>query len=717
MIPKNIKREHILKAMKEIEKLEIPKARHSKKFLLEYNDKHYYPKYVISLANKYANGKALDSSEFSGGNESNNFLSYLGFKVVGIQSLEKPTPKPSKNNDEIHHRKTAHDERCPICKETVRALLKKIYGTVKTNYKFEIGTNPQNLRNSPRYDNIKEIYEALQNYRGFKKFVKAKTLPNCDFFVPNPGFIVEFDESQHFTVPRKTALKHYPEKLELGFERKRWVGLCERINAKDNDPRYRDEQRAWYDTLRDFMPEIKGLNPTVRIFAKDFVWCSLDPNNPRDVEKFKSMITQTDRTAQLRIVLCVPKKQSDTKRVKWEKDVKDFAKENGANLIVFPEGYIKCKFDDAVSKVKARSEEMGMAILTGVETEEGYQLSVFYNPNPENGETKEHIYIKHSSADKLAYEWPKYKGKDDAMFDPIIFRGRKIGVMICHDMFFPLITHTLVDHGAEVLVDLTGGNVNSRKWNNIIKARSIEIGGTFLCTMGYEPNENGKSFCVVYENGKCVLKEERPGFYLATIPSDSTFNDEGEEEQSFSSKKYSDITISFNKYKKADLKIIKTDNSLRISSRGKELRQDREGWRKVKKGNEIIGLLVLHIEEITNRILILEKRPKSNVDYCFVLYHGDSPISLSDSDLIAFAKLRAIESRVVVLILSGKLQEVLKTTKYKNIQRFKDKNGVIGFNKESLGGPESIFSGSRIRGIPQKFKERYLELLTTRDNK
>lgn len=296
MIPKNIKREHILKAIEEIGRVGTPKGRSSKKFLLEYNNKHYSPKYVISLANKYANVKELDPSEFSGGNESNNFLKYLGFNVTGIQSMEKPTPKPSIKDDKIRYRKTAHDERCPRCKETIKAMLEKAYGNVETNYKFEIRTYPEDFRNLSYYDNLKEIYEALQNHRGFKEFVKAKTLPNCDFFVPNPGFIVEFDESQHFTLLRKTALEYYPGKLELGFERKRWMALCERINAKDNDPPYRDEQRAWYDTLRDFLPAIKGLKPTVRLFARDFEWCSLDSNNLSDVKKFESILKRTSKS-------------------------------------------------------------------------------------------------------------------------------------------------------------------------------------------------------------------------------------------------------------------------------------------------------------------------------------------------------------------------------------------------------------------------------------
>jgi ribosomal protein L37AE/L43A len=289
MIPKNIKREHIIKAIEEAEKARIPEARSSKKFLLEFNGKYYPPKYIISLANRHANGVELDSSEFSGGSETNDFLKALGFKIVRKPFPEKIAVKHPKGVES--HRKTKHDERCPQCKETVRRLLEKIYGKVKANFKFEVGTYPEDFRNTSVFEKLLEIFGALQNLRGFKEFVGARSLPHCDFFIPSLGFVVEFDESQHFTLPRKITLEHYPE-LELGFDKERWLMLCEKIKAKDNNPPYRDEQRAWYDTLRDFLPAIKGLKPTVRLFASDLVWCDLNPNNPADIERFKSIMNE-----------------------------------------------------------------------------------------------------------------------------------------------------------------------------------------------------------------------------------------------------------------------------------------------------------------------------------------------------------------------------------------------------------------------------------------
>lgn len=289
MIPKNINRNHILKAINEIEINGIPKSRQSKKYRLIFNGKQYPPKYVISLANRHANGSKLEPAEFSGGHQANSFLERLGFRISKFSSKLSVKPRFAKRRPG-KQRWSKHDERCPECKTTVERMLRKIYGKVEVNHELKAGTKPEDYKEAPFYPEITEIFSRLQNHRGHKNFVKSKTLPRCDFFVLDPGFIVEFDESQHFTACRKIALSNYPRRLELRFDRERWIKLCEKIDAKDNDPPYRDEQRAWYDTLRDFIPTIKGFEPTVRMFSRDLQWCSLNPNVPTDVSRFKTIL-------------------------------------------------------------------------------------------------------------------------------------------------------------------------------------------------------------------------------------------------------------------------------------------------------------------------------------------------------------------------------------------------------------------------------------------
>ena len=314
------------------------------KFFLEHDGKYFPPKYVISLANKYANGKELDPSEFSGGRESNSFLERLGFDIVNNQSEIKPVRKASAKAERMPRQGKRHDERCPRCKETVRAMLEKIFGQVKANHKFDMPVDAEHFQNTQHGKTLSEIYQKLENHRGKKGFVRTKTLPHCDFFVPEPGFVVEFDESQHFTLPRRIALEHYPVGLKLGFDRERWMALCARINARDNDPHYRDEQRAWYDTLRDFLPAVKGMKPTVRLCAKDMRWCSLDPKNTTEVAMFRNIIER--KRVKVRNWVATVLVQSDEnynnkKRLKVLSQVADRVSDetDGDGVMLFPGGW------------------------------------------------------------------------------------------------------------------------------------------------------------------------------------------------------------------------------------------------------------------------------------------------------------------------------------------------------------------------------------------
>lgn len=184
----------------------------------------------------------------------------------------------------------AHNERCKDCKENIRSLLAAIYDEVQVNYDIDLPSKIEDLTNTIIYANIAPVYQALQKHRGHYEFAKAKSLPRVDFFIPNEYVIIEFDESQHFTKPREIALSLYPNNGHYGFSVDRWRKLCQELNRFDNDPPYRDEQRAWYDTLRDFAPEIWEKGRTVRLYSHDLVWCSLDPKKKSDLEKFRKII-------------------------------------------------------------------------------------------------------------------------------------------------------------------------------------------------------------------------------------------------------------------------------------------------------------------------------------------------------------------------------------------------------------------------------------------
>lgn len=88
MTPKNLTANSILDAMLEIDEKGIPSSRHSTEWSVVHKDKHYPPKYLVSIANKLITGEEWSPKKFSGGSETNQFLESLGFEIVkkGTQS-------------------------------------------------------------------------------------------------------------------------------------------------------------------------------------------------------------------------------------------------------------------------------------------------------------------------------------------------------------------------------------------------------------------------------------------------------------------------------------------------------------------------------------------------------------------------------------------------------------------------------------------------------
>jgi hypothetical protein len=82
-IPQNLKREHMLKAIAEIDRDGYDPIYESHRYSLVIDHRHYPPKHVVRLANRIANGGNLDALTFFP-YEANRLLRKLGFTVVNI---------------------------------------------------------------------------------------------------------------------------------------------------------------------------------------------------------------------------------------------------------------------------------------------------------------------------------------------------------------------------------------------------------------------------------------------------------------------------------------------------------------------------------------------------------------------------------------------------------------------------------------------------------
>ena len=237
------------------------------------NGKRYPAKFIRGLAYEIATGDKLSSDDYSGGAETVRFLSDLGFSVEynkkAIVEVHNPKtdPKPTVRILDTPTKKK-NSSSGKMQKDFLIKLLKQRFGCVMTEAKFDWLKVPDCVS---KEGVLNEIYETLASIRGCKYFPTPCYPLACDFFIPSKNLIIEYDERQHFTEQRAESLAHYPLDLNLGFDKDKWCEACENIKATDNDPIYRDEQRAFYDSVRDILAARNGMT-LIRIKDGDYDW-------------------------------------------------------------------------------------------------------------------------------------------------------------------------------------------------------------------------------------------------------------------------------------------------------------------------------------------------------------------------------------------------------------------------------------------------------------
>src|SRR5947207_3107225 len=88
-----IKYEHLLKAIQEIDETVTRKGRQSCTYDLIHDRKLYPPKLVLSIASRFATGKELDPDEFEGGETTPAFKKLRDFGFV-IKEKSNATTDP-----------------------------------------------------------------------------------------------------------------------------------------------------------------------------------------------------------------------------------------------------------------------------------------------------------------------------------------------------------------------------------------------------------------------------------------------------------------------------------------------------------------------------------------------------------------------------------------------------------------------------------------------
>jgi predicted amidohydrolase len=416
----------------------------------------------------------------------------------------------------------------------------------------------------------------------------------------------------------------------------------------------------------------------------------------------------------LKVALVVPDYTYRRRPTFHLSDLKRACHAGEVDLVVFPESFECVPVAAAQDAVGGWASTLKVPVLMGLESD-GFQLAVYHNPHAKGDDTSDHVYVKHSTAERLAYEWPDYQGASDAMFLPVRLKGESLGIQICHDMFYGLVGHRLRQNGARVLIDLSYENVILAKWRNIIRARSLELGGPFLCTMAYDPQrKSGRAAGLVYRNGRPLsplADTTGPNGWGGYVVFDlgQVGGDEEDGVQPFSEKVYKDINLSLGTGKIADVVCRLHGEQVKIT--GKAAGQGHDQWLRFANKAGSIGLLPLPLSALSDGLAVHRLDvPESTFDHHLLLYDSTAPpVCLGDA--LSLMKLRAIEHRVGVALLGGNVREVMKTNNYKNIQRFVELDGVFAFNAECLGGTWTTAGASSLQGVPRRWFACYRSLL------
>ncbi len=117
-------------------------------------------------------------------------------------------------------------------------------------------------------------------------------------------------------------------------------------------------------------------------------------------------------------------------------------------------------------------------------------------------------------ARRAKHELPNYGVFDDKrVFDagpapgPVVFRGTRIGLMICEDWWFPAVSETLVESGAELLLAINGSPFELDKSEariDLAVARVVETGLPFVFL-----NQNCGQDELVFDGASFVLNADR----------------------------------------------------------------------------------------------------------------------------------------------------------------------------------------------------------------
>ena len=191
--------------------------------------------------------------------------------------------------------------------------------------------------------------------------------------------------------------------------------------------------------------------------------------------------------------------------------VDSFADED-VDFVLFPEGYISSSDEKRTGLLKKLALDLSAPLLVGasrsVDLDDRLQQVLLRFDPGDSLPTP--VYIKHSSADAVAFEMSGWNPRD--RLPTFELGGVSAGATICHDHYLGLLPRYLAKRGARLWINPSYNNVIDIKWSSVLRLRAVENRIFALCTLHNDVRKRTRTHPFAFSPDGNELRARKAGF-------------------------------------------------------------------------------------------------------------------------------------------------------------------------------------------------------------
>ncbi len=326
-------------------------------------------------------------------------------------------------------------------------------------------------------------------------------------------------------------------------------------------------------------------------------------------------------------------------------------------------------------------------------------FSYYTNPQATENETINRVYFKNTMTGYSPLEFEDYENsilEQWNQYAPIFLKGKKIGMTICYDCTYPIFSALYGVQNVDIIINMTGGNVDYHKWYRYNQVRAIENECFSLVTMGYYEDDSINSYVFGFDPDginmsftnlmHSSINECNKVDSIYVYDTENYKEREGITQSEPTENKYQDL-------------IVEAGNVSKLIDKAKQLREDY--LYVLKKGDDNIIFVICDEEEVQVPELVAAMlydqilNDIENKKYIIVNRRNNLEFDFLENQLDPLLRVRSMENFCAVILESPIANRVYQCSKNKKSQVLKEVKGKFGIDLSRTTGPEAIWSKSK----------------------